>query len=465
MQEPTRPFGPSYDRNLSDIFAIQSDIAETVASKLSARLSPQEKQDIQEKPTENSEAYDLYLQAKASITGISLSVDVEKSRRDLLDTISLAERATRLDPSFALAYCQIAEADDMLCAWRLDVTPTRRMHGDAAVDQALRLKPNLPEAHLAAALHLYTWYRDYEKARAHLAIAERALPNSSDTLWLAGYIDRGQGRWAESTKAFERACNLDPENQFNLIQLGANYGYLRRYRDQGRIYRRWIALAPENPSVKLLMAMASFEEKADLNAWHKALETLPSSMKNDPEMVASLLAFLVCSRDWTKLGELIRSSASEELPFDGGANPMVPRGCLEIQLAKYQGENPEMNAQFGIARNQLFKKVEEHPEDPYLLIYLGQIDAYLDRKREAIEEAKRALEMLPDAIDGPILRSILAGVYAQTREPDLAFQELDISVKTPRGVSYGDLKLDPEWDPIRTDPRFNRLLAQLAPKE
>jgi tetratricopeptide (TPR) repeat protein len=258
---------------------------------------------------------------------------------------------------------------------------------------------------------------------------------------------------------------LDPENQTHLYQLGANYGYLRRYRDQERIYHRLIALAPENPSLNLVMAMARVDEKADLNAWHAALETLPFSMKNDPDMVASLFAFLICSRDWMKLGELIRSSSSEELPLNGYAYMTVPRGCLEIQIAKQQGEHPELNAESGVARNLLFKKVEEHPEDPYLLICLGQIDAYLNRKQEAIEEAKRAVEMLPDAIDGPILRSLLALVYAQTSEPDLAFQELDIVVKAPRGVSYGDLKLDPDWDPIRADPRFAKLLEQLAPRD
>jgi adenylate cyclase len=175
----------SYDRDLTDIFAIQSEIAQTVVAKLSARLSPQEKQGIQEKPTENSEAYDLYLQAKALLTGTYMSIDYDKSRRSLLDAIPLSEKATRLDPAFALAYCQIAEADDLLCAWRLDVTPTRRMHGDAAISEALRLKPNLPEVHLAAALHLYTWYRDYEKARTHIAIAERGLPK---VLTLFGWL-------------------------------------------------------------------------------------------------------------------------------------------------------------------------------------------------------------------------------------------------------------------------------------
>jgi tetratricopeptide (TPR) repeat protein len=214
--------------------------------KLSARLSPQERQSMKEKPTGNLEAYDLYLRGKGLLTSTFVSIDSTKIRPQLLDTIAMSEQATRLDPSFALAFCQIAQADDNLCALRLDVTETRRIHGDAAVDQALRLKPDLPEAHLAAALHLYTWYRDYDKARTHLAIAQRALPNSSDTVCLAGYIDRGQGRWSESTAAFERACDLDPENHANLNQLGANYGYLRRYREQQRIYNRLIALEPES---------------------------------------------------------------------------------------------------------------------------------------------------------------------------------------------------------------------------
>ncbi len=450
----------SYDRNLSDIFAIQSDIAETVASKLSARLPPQEKRDIQEKPTENLEAYDLYLQAKASIKNSALMLNFGESRQKLLDAVALLEQATRLDPTFALAYCEIAGADGCLYAVRLDATPSRRTHYEAAVNEALRLKPNLAEGHLAAGYYLYDCCRDYPKSREHLAIAERLLPNSADTLCLAGYIDRGQGHWEESTKAFERACNLDPENPMMLNQLEANYGYIRQYRDQKRIFARLIALEPDNPIVKLERAIISFNEKADLTAWRTVLETLPSSMK-----MFSQLEFLIVSRDWTKARELVRSSSSEELPFNGSVVPLVPRACLEIQISKFQGEHPETNAESGVARNVLVKKVEEHPEDPYLLVYLGQIDAYLDRKQEAIQEAKHAVEMLPDAIDGPILRCILATVYAWTNEPDLAFQELDVSAKTPRGVSYGDLKLDPDWDPLRTDPRFNELLAQLAPKD
>jgi len=163
----------SFDRDLTDIFAIQSEIAQTVVAKLSARLSPEEKSDIQEKPTENLVSYDLYLQAKTSITNSLFSTDAgDNGQHGFLDAIALLEQATRLDSTFALAYCQIAKADD------------------SAVNEALRLKPNLPETHLAAAFHLYTCYRDYQGARVHIAIAERALPNSAEAIALVGYLDR-----------------------------------------------------------------------------------------------------------------------------------------------------------------------------------------------------------------------------------------------------------------------------------
>jgi tetratricopeptide (TPR) repeat protein len=163
--------------------------------------------------------------------------------------------------------------------------------------------------------------------------------------------------------------------------------------------------------------------------------------------------------------ELVRSRSSEELPFGGG--PFVPRVCLEIPIAKLQGENIERNTEFTAARNQLLQKVEAHPESPDFLSVLAQIDAYLGRNQEAIQEAKHAVEMLPvskDAWNGPQLVNTLAQVYALTSEPDLAFRTLDVAIKLPASeISYGELKLDPNWDSIRMDPRFDKLLAQLAP--
>jgi tetratricopeptide (TPR) repeat protein len=400
---------------------------------------------------------------KASIT--SSSLDFGETSQHFIDAITLLEQATRIDPHFALAYCQIAAADDWLYSLNLEPTSKRRTHGDAAVKEGLRLKPNLPETHFAAANHLCVCYHDYDGARVHIGIAERASPNSADALALGGYIDERQGLWAQSTKALERACNLDPKNPEFLFELSDNYRCLHQYRDAERCLDRLIALQPDNPTWKLAKARLSFDEKADMHALQATLESVPSSIKINDEMFPWAICTLIYTHEWSKARELVRSRSNEELPFAGG--PFVPRACLEIPIAKLQGENIERNTEFAAARNQLLQKVEAHPESPYFLSVLAQIDAYLGRKQEAIQEAKRTTEMLPvskDAWNGPQLVNTLAQVYALTNEPDLAFRTLEVAIKLPASeISYGELKLDPNWDSIRLDPRFDKLLAQLAP--
>ena len=410
----------------------------------------------------------LFNLAKVSRLNVISRTSAMTNGRPFLDAIALLEQATRLDSTFALAYCHIAKADAWLYRLNLDDTPKRRMHGDAAVNEALRLKPNLPETHLAAALHLYMCSGDHQGARVHIAIAEQALPNSSEALALSGYLDRRQGHWAESTKALERACNLDPKHSEILLQLTYTYALLNQYRDLQRSLDRLVALDPKNPRWKVYMARISFDEKAELSEWRAALEALPSSIKNNEALFTPLMDFAIYSRDWTKARELVRSSSNEELPF-GERGPLIPRICLEIPIAKYQGEHPEINAEFAAARNQLLRKVEGHPADPKLLSALSLIDAHMGRKQDALQEAKRAVEMLPvskDALDGPPLVVNLEIVYALTKQPDLAFRALDLSIRTPASsITYGALKLDPAWDLLRADPRFEKVLAQLAPTE
>ena len=281
---------------------------------------------------------------------------------------------------------------------------------------------------------------------------------------MAGYIDRGQGRWADSTKAFERACNLDPENPLALIQLGYNYGSIRRYRDQKRIYDRLIALQPDNQLLKLESAMIGFNEKADLNQLRAALEALPSALQNEPLMLVERVEFFVLSHEWMKARELVRRTSSEELPI--WPDTMVPRLCMEIPIARYQGERPDTNPEFVESRDKLQQKVREHPKDPFLLSFLGLTDSYLGRNQEAIAEAKSAANLLQsDQLYGGFIISNLATVYAQTHETDLAFAVLNISIRIPQGITYGTLKSDPGLDSLRADPRFDKLLAELAPKD
>jgi serine/threonine protein kinase/Flp pilus assembly protein TadD len=380
----------SFDRDLTDIFAIQSEIARTVASKLSAQMSPEEKQSIAEKPTNDLEAYDLYLQAKELIAN-SMLFSMGDERNSLLNAIRLLEEATRKDVKFALAYCLIARAHDDLYSLDFDNTPERRARGDAAVNEALRLRPDLPEVHIAMAFHLYKCYGNYERAIVQVAIAQQALPNSPDALALAAYLDGQMGKWEKSTGDLERAIVLDPKNSELLSSLARNYLCLRRYRDAAQTYDRLIELESDKATFKAKKAYGAFVGKAEFIGYRDILRTLPPSLKN----FFMRIYMEVFARDWPAAKEILRSDPYENLPLYGGM--MVPRECVEIWLAYLRGDHPRMEGRFAVARNQLNRKVEMHPEDSLLLSELGIIDAALGRKAEAINEAKRALEMPPSA--------------------------------------------------------------------
>jgi len=458
----------TYNRDLTDIFAIQSDIAQKVALKLSARLSLGEQEGIVGRPTTDLEAYDLYLQAKELVAEPDFG---ENWRGNLLKAIQLLEDATRRDRKFALAFCLGARAhDDLYHSW-LDKTPTRRALGDAAVEEALRVGPDLPEAHLAAAYHLYLCYRNFERASVQIAIAQRDLPNSPEALWLTAKIDRRKSRWEESTRAFEKACGLDPRNPQILYQLGLNYCGLRRYEDAEKTWIRVVAVGPDKPANKILQPFIVFLRSGDATSYRAALDRLPPSMKDHGLFGSTRFSFALRTRDWATANQILCHVPDENLlllDYYGGNVP-VPRGCGEILLAALQGKHPSIDAGFGAARDELAQRVQAHPGEPKLLSALGVIDAFLGRKQEAIKEATSALEIQPikkDALEGAYILQNLAIVYTWTNESDLAFQELAVFVETPPYPPSAEFfKIDPTWDPIRKDPRFDHLFTQLAPKD
>jgi TolB-like protein len=457
----------TYDRDLTDIFAIQSEIAKTVASRLSAQLSPEERKDIQEKPTNNLEAYDLYLQAKQLLgpnTVVIILWRIEKGT--FSKAISLLEEATQKDRNFALAYCMIAKAHDYLYSDQVDRTPERRALGDAAVNEALRLRPDLAEVHLAAAFHLFSCDRDFERARVQIAIAAQALSNNSDLLQLTAFIDRVQGQWEKATASLDRAATLDPRNPQLLFTLADTYRCRRRYRDNERILDRLIELEPDQPLFPLEKARSAFAEEADLNRIRAAHEALPTSMKDDVYITWERVYYAMCARDFAAAGEIVNKSPNEEIRFFG---PLVPRRIVALWLELVQGNHPTIE-EFGAAREQLYRKVEADRTDPFMLAALALADVALGRKEESIQEARRAMEMRPickDAEDGPCIAANVAVVYAWANQSDFAFEQLNILIKRTSYVlvTYGNLKTNPTWDPLRKDPRFEKLLAELAPKD
>jgi serine/threonine protein kinase/Flp pilus assembly protein TadD len=370
----------SYDRDLTDIFALQSEIAQTVASRLSAQLSPEERKDIEEKPTNNLEAYDLYLQAKQLLQAYYWS-GVENTEKEIHPKmISLLEEAIQKDHKFALAYCLIAKYHDLLYVGGDDYTPEGRALGDAAVNEALRLRPDLPEVHLAIAFHLYYCYRNFERARVQIAIAAQTLPNNPDLLELTALIDRVQGRWQKSTAELEQANTLDPRNPEPLGYLAENYAALRQWRDRGRIFDRLAELQPARLLWRISKSATLYLEKADVKGFRAYLEALPSSIKASPFVTSERAFQAMCARDFAAAEDIVRKSPNEEVFL---SLFLRPRQISLLWLEFLQGKHPTMG-EFGAAREQLNRKAEADPSDPFLMTGLAFVDLALGHQDESV---------------------------------------------------------------------------------
>jgi len=456
----------SYDRDLQDIFAVQSEIAQVVASKLRARLSPEEKKSIEAKPTENLEAYDLYLRANELILRSGATGIIGNVAQPLKEAISLLKQAVRIDPKFTLAFCAFAKASAEIYHFD-DRSLEQRALADAAMNNALRLQPDLSEVHLAYAYYLYWIYRDYERARVQLAMARPGLPNDVSAIALTALMYRRQGKWDKGIECFEEATARDPLNPESMAELGNTLYFTRQFRAAAQMYDRLIELLPHQPMLKVEKAwLVTFCERGDYTPLRVALAELPASMANDTGVLSWRLRLALFGRDGQQAEDLIEKMAGGE--DDGNfayVNMPVPVGCYTILLARLQGKLE--NAGFAQTRDQLNRKVQSSPGNALLLSKLGLVDSLLDNKERAISEAKRAVELLPisrDAVNGPQILINLAAVYAWTDEADLAFEILGSLTKTPNGIYYGDLKL-PYWDPLRKDPRFDKLLAELSPAD
>ncbi len=449
-----------YDRPLDDVFAIQSEIAKTIADQLQAKISLSEKAAIEKAPTTNLVAYDRYLRAQELFADTS---DPIHAREKLPQAAHLLEEAVTLDPHFLPAWCLLSRIHGVTYFRGHDHTPARLDLAYATVQAALRLQEDAGEAHLALANYYYHGFRDYQRARSELAIARQTLPNSADVFRYTGFIDRREGHWEAATRNLERAVELDPRNFFILQQLALTYQSQRRYADEARTYDRALTIVPADPNTRILRALIALDWRADIKPFQATLATL---VTENPSVAADvdLPRYALCERTAAAATRTLTNYPREGVVNNGVNFPYV---YWEGAVARYQGDSAKARTAFTAARREVEKTVEQQPDFAAALSLLGMIDAGLERKEEALREGRRSCELLPiskDAIDGADLAINLAQIYAWTGEKDRAIEQIAAVEHVPNTLSYGLLKLHPYWDSLRGDPRFEKIVASLAPK-
>lgn len=458
-----RVWTQQYDQNLSDVFMLQGEIAQKIADKLGVGVSPAEKSVLQEAPTVGVTSYDAYLRAKDLLYDITLSTH---QKEDLFQAVQLLDQAVARDPSFFEAYCQLAGAHDRIYFFGFDHTDARLKLSETVIQSIKRLRPESGDTHLALAQHYYWARRDYDRARQELVLARLTLPNESRIPLLAGYIDRRQGRWEKSLEEMTQALELNPLDFSILQQIALTYEALGRYKEMAATLDRVLATAPKDVPSRVRRALVDLESRADPEAFHTAINAILVEDPNTSLCFVNPWLFLFLRAPDPAVAPRALFNMTECGCFD--ENVPFPGGWCEGQLAKWRGDESAALAAFNSARNELSQTVQKQPDYAAALCALGVIDAVLGNKEDAIREGERAVELMPvskNAIDGATLVRYLAVIYAWTGEKDRAIQRLAETTYLPGShISYGYLRLHPLWDPLRSDPRFEAIVASLARK-
>jgi serine/threonine protein kinase len=428
-----------YDKNEGDLFLLESELAQEIASQLKAALSPNEKAAIERQPTRDMAAYDLYLRAREAFF-----------QYDCSKTIELLEAAVARDSRFALAYCLLAEAH--LYTYRfMEMPPSQKRLAAAkeAADTATRLAPDLSDSHLAQAQYYYYGLRDFKSAQKEL----ESTPFPSDRarfLDLAALTERRLGRWKDSIRDAEKAVELDPHNPFVTNELLESYLAVRRFADAGQFADRAITRLPPKSDALWGYKADALLGLGKLDEARAVLEQRPVRTNDGDVRRAQFATF---AKDFSKASSIVTSLPPEARYF------------LEGMIALGQGEEAKAKSSFQNARAYFEKQLIEHPNDPALLSALSVADAGAGRKEDALREARWVVELVPvsrDAVDGMRWANELAQICAWVGESEAALDLLSDLVKLPGGPNYGELRFDPVWERIRTAPRFQEIMAQAA---
>jgi serine/threonine protein kinase/predicted Zn-dependent protease len=429
-----------YDRKLDDLFAVQSDLAQTIVSQLKGKLSPAEKAAIENRPTADMLAYDLYLRARESFF-----------QNNCENAVHLLEQAIARDPQFVFARFLLAQVQFFSYRYN-DNTPERLNQAKEAAEAALRLAPDLPQSHLTKAQYCYYGLRDYEQALRELSTVTPSGADAAQFLDLAALSERRLGHWRNALRDGEKAVELDPQNPFLIGGLLNSYIAVRRFSD---------AVELANKAIKAMISQDGYIWSLKSQALLRMgrVKEATAVVEDSPPGVSRLYQIATIElfmRDFIRASQLLENAT----PAEKGS---YATALLDGMVARAQGDTTRAQSSFQLARDRITLKLREGADDPELLSSLAVADAALGRKEEALDEAKRATEICPishDAVDGPTYRLVLAQVYTWNGQPDEAFAELAKIVRLPQGPSYGELRFNPAWDEIRDDPRFETLLNE-----
>ena len=452
----------TYDRSAADLFAIQSELAQSIATQLKAKLSPQQKAEIEEKPTQDLDAFELYLQAKTIIDSYINATDV---RAALLQAVKSLDEAIKRDPNFVSAYCYSARANDLLFFFDLDPTPERISLAETAVNSALRLRPDSAEAHFARADYLFRCLRDYDRALEELAIARPGLPNSTPFFILSGYINRRRNHFPEAERDFSTAFALDPRNPNAYNLLADTYVLERRFPEAVHVYDNVLAAGETVPIVRFRRAGSILYGTGDTGPMRDILEKFPGmEFAGGQTPVRCWMAML--DHDYAQAEKFLADSSRKDFQ-DVDFSFYFPKSWYEAMIAREKGDSVRAASAFRECREILAQRLIIKPEHARTIAVLAQVDAGLGNKELAVREAQHAIDLVPiskDIYDGALVLEGLAEVYTWTGERDRAIELVQKLLTMPGYTNYGRLKFHPLWAPLRGDPRFDNIVASLAPK-
>jgi TolB-like protein/Flp pilus assembly protein TadD len=451
----------AYPRTLDNIFGVEGEVAQKVADALKAKLTPTESASVASVPTHNPEAYDLYLRANANLRrGAEASALVPKV---IPLAIELYQQAFAKDPGFALAAAEQAQAHMTMYWFAPDHTAERLASAKAAAEQALSLQPELGAAHFALGLYWYFGHRDYAQALQQLELARKVAPNDAQIAQYFAAIDRRQGRWDDAIATYQRATTLDPRSGLLFDQLAATYACVRRYADANRAYAQATAVARDPIEERINQAFNNVLWKADLGPLRSALGSLTPGSDDYAGNAALVYLLAWWSRDYAAAIATADNDSAENWNYS--PNVTLPRLSYLAMAYDAAGNAAKARPLYAAVRTQMQAALAERGDDPDLHLALGLAAAGLGLRDEAISEGRKATGLMPvsrDHFSGPGYLAWLAQLYARVGDNDQAFDTLRQVLALPfsgMGISPSLLKLDPVWDPLRKDPRFQKLIT------